>query len=227
MGLGMLNKGVLRGGLGIAAALLLSTAVFAQDASGDEGTSSVTTVQNWHDLNPGIAVGEPDPTAGGDEGIAVGEPDPSGDGSEPDPGDAGDDAGDGDGPDIVIDDGLCIGADCTPDEGTDPGDDHGTDVTETDETGTEPEVGIYTLDGVGAACIDCNIALNDAPVAIGRPGNHTKVERTHTAKPRVHAGSGSSDGSDVALTTTNAMAQCMSQHARSTWICEWQNGAGQ
>jgi predicted ATPase len=73
-----LNKLILTGSMTAAAALLLSTAAFAQEVTEDETTVEIAIdpavdygpVQNWHDLNPGdevqgIAVGEPDPTTGG------------------------------------------------------------------------------------------------------------------------------------------------------------------
>lgn len=197
MTLASLNKVILRSGLSIAAALLLSTAAFAQDAVvGDDGTvvsvgPAVDTgvVQNWDDINPGD-----------DQGIAVGEPDPNGDGAEPDPTDdtVSDDPTDG-GPDIVIDDGLCIGEDCTSD----------------DEVTGDGEVTIYTLGGDPSVCIECN----GIPV---RGATGSEVERGHTAATVAKRHS-----APALFTATTAMAQCLNLHPRSVWICEWQNGAGQ
>lgn len=220
MRLGNLNKAIMRGGLSVVAALLLTTAGFAQDAATDEASAGPVVVQNWHDLNPGgdegIAVGEPDPS-GGDEGIAVGEPDPNGDDTAVDPGDdtsvdpgddtatdPGDDQGGDDDPEIVIDDGLCIGADCTPEEGT---------VTTTADGGV-----IMYMNGGPDACINCNGMPVTTP---GRSHNPRAVERSHTVPAVNH------DQSDVALNATASKANCLAQHARATWICEWQNGAGQ
>lgn len=214
-----MNKAVLRGSLTAVAALLLSTAAFAQDAGG--GTDTVV-VQNWQDVNPGegIAVGEPDPTvdgtatdgtdvatdgtgtdetatddvpidpAGGDDGTGVVDPDPTDDGTVVD--NSGDPAVDGTG------------------DGTDP------------VTG-EPEVTIYYMDG--GPCIDCNMAGGGIPQ--GHSGNPSPVERTlveGTGVERVQSTRRHSAATALAAVTT--MAQCLSVHPRASWICEWQNGAG-
>ena len=244
MGLGNLNRAILRGSLSVAAALLLSTAAFAQDVAVDDGSTDNVTVQTGHDLNPagdeGIAVGDTDPMsrdgtaddggvivqdwhdvnpAGGDEGIAVGEPDPNGDATDPAPTDdtsGHDTAGDA-GTDVVIDDGQCVGADCTVDDGTDTTVGDGTGG---DGTGGDGEVVIYHMDGGPGHCIDCNVAMGGEVATPGRPTNPSEVERTHTTPVKRHS-------SAAALSVTTSMAQCLTLHPRSAWICEWQNGAGQ
>ena len=226
----------------MAAALALSTsAVLAQETTPVIG-SVMGAVQDWPDGTPdqGIAIGEPDPTDGGS--VVDGSDDSGGDDAV-DEGDA----------IIVIDDGSCIGVDCTADDGTNVTDEDGTVVTDEDGTdvtddGTEvtdddstdvpegdgtvvttvePDGIMYTMNGGTDLCIDCNVALNGAPVDVVRPSNHTVAERAVTGKPAVRAGTGASGRSDGILTASDQLAQCLSRHARSTWICEWQNGAGQ
>ena len=190
-------------GLSIVAALLLSTAAFAQDAGSDEGATELNTHPIIIDGDQSATYDVPvsddpavdpagDPT-GGDNGIAVGEPDPSGDGS------ADDDGGD----DPAIDPGT--------DEGADPGTDDGTGIE------GEGEITIYYMDG--GPCIDCNVLLP------GRPPHPSEVERTqHTSVlPKVST----RHSSAAAFAVPSAMAQCLAVHPRSAWICEWQNGAGQ
>ena len=97
----------------------------------------------------------------------------------------------------------------------------------TDE-GTEPDGVMYTT--ADGACIDCNV------IVTGRPLNPTEVQRGVTEVQRnltddapVIANRNRSNNrpSAAAVALTTSMAQCMMQHPRSTWICEWQNGAGQ
>lgn len=225
-----MNKAVLRGSLTAVAALLLSTAAFAQDAGG--GTDQVV-VQNWHDLNPaageGIAVGEPDPTvdgtatdgtgtdvatdgtgtdqtatddvpinpAGGDGGTVVVEPDPT------DGGTVVDNSGD-----PAVDPGTVDGTG----DGTGDGTVYGTG------DGTDPEVTIYYMDG--GPCIACNMAGGEIPQ--GHSGNPSPVERTLVERVLTTG----HHSAAAALAATTPMAECLAVHPRASWICEWQNGAG-
>ena len=231
MDCGRLNKLVFRGGLSIVAALMLSGAVMAQAAGMDEAVSepAVDVV-----ANEGAGAVDDGTVVAIDEGIAVGEPDPNdtvvddggviGDGTEPDgimyTMDGGfDDAGGGG---IV---GGVIGGGGFGDDAL------GYDPIEGAATGGG-EIGDGMIgDGVigedevvdTEACIDCNV------IVPGRPVNPTEVQRNLTDNaPVIVARRGSSNGpSAAALALASPMAQCMIQHPRSAWICEWQNGAGQ
>ena len=251
MGLGNTHKAVLRGSLSLVAALLLSTAAFAQDATAGDGSTDQVVVQNWHDINP----------AAGDEGIAVGEPDPSGDGTSNDSnadqtGDdpnssgtaddvaSGDPTGDGS-TDVVVDDVSCDGADCNVGDGTDPTVGDGTDPV------NDGTVYIQQMDGGPVHCLDCNVAMAGGPRATGTP---SEVERSVSSVSSISSASSASSVSAASsvssvgsvgtvlarsrtapvkghrslapLFASTSMSDCLALHARSTWICEWQNGAG-
>ena len=222
MRFGDMNKTVLRGSLTVVAALLLSSAAFAQDAGATDPTTDHVVVQNWHDLNPaageGIAVGEPDPTGGtvadggtgdlatGDDGTGTDQTAtddvPVDDGTgvvEPDPTDGG----------TVVDNG---GGDPAVDPGTDNG-------GGTDPAAGDPEVTIYYMDG--GSCIDCNMAGGVMPQ--GHSQNPSPVERTLVARTQTTS---KHHSAAAAMAVTTSMAQCLAVHPRASWICEWQNGAG-
>lgn len=212
------------GGLSIVAAMLLSTATFAQDTGTDDPVTEPVTHQVINDGNQSATDDLPvsddrgaDPTDG-DQGIAVGEPDPNDDGSAAEPAI---DPGTDDGKDVGVDEGTVDQG--TVDEGTvdestidygtiDNGSVDGGIVDEGDGTVT-----IYTMDG--GPCIDCNV------VVPGRPTNPTEVQRSLTAKAPVALIRRHSTAAVFAA--PSAMTQCLTAHPRATWICEWQNGAGQ
>lgn len=224
-----MNKAVLRGSLTAVAALLLSTAAFAQDVGGGTDPATDQVVQNWHDLNPapgeGIAVGEPDPTVDGTATGSVGT-DVATDSTGTDQ-TATDDvpidpAGGGDGTVVVEPDPTDGGTvvDNSGDPAVDPGTVDGTDgIVYGTGDGTNPEVTIYSMDG--GPCIACNMAGGGIP--LGHSGNPSPVERTLVERvlttTRHHSAA-------AALAATTPMAECLAVHPRASWICEWQNGAG-
>jgi hypothetical protein len=220
---GNLNKTILRSGVSIVAALLLSTAVFAQDATDGAGPDPLTdqiNVQNWHDLTT-IDVA----TGGDDQGIAVGEPDPTAGGE----------------PDVVVDDGT--GGDPADDPMVDPMVDDGTgdgstgDPTGTDGTGTDGigdgstgdggvvvddgEVLIYYMDGGPEFCAECDFQTVDLSAEAFQTGVNVPQVTAHAApaaKPR---------RSKAHPIVSSVAASCLAQHPQLPWLCEWQNGAGQ
>lgn len=217
------HTAILRGGLSIATALLLSTASFAQEATTDDPNSGTVTVQDSHDLNSGNDGTAVDPAAGddGSTGAAAGDEtatdpavDPMVDVPVDDPDLTATD------PVVFVDDGACVDGACTVDAGGDPVTDEGVPI-------------IMYMNGGPDACIDCNVVLPGTAGQPGRNPNPSEVERTLTVAgpaPLAHAGalSGqtgtSGNGPDVAaLSAATSMAQCLSQHQRSAWICEWQN----
>ena len=89
------------------------------------------------------------------------------------------------------------------------------------DEGVEGDGVMYTMDN--EVCIECS------GVVPGRPINPTEVQRNLTADAPMIAtiGTSTSRPSAAAMALATPMAQCMIQHPRSAWICEWQNGAGQ
>ena len=176
MGFAVLNKAIIRGGLTLAAALLLSSATFAQDAGAVKEGAEVV----WTEVGAADPTGEwvqpVEDTEGTDPGVE-------------EPGDPGT-------RDIVIDDGLCIGVGCTPDEG-------------------DGEGVIHTMDGDPDVCIDCNVAYHS--------GAPSEVQRTNTTSATGVAAAIRQNSKPV-FAAPSALAQCLSLHPRSTWICEWQAG---
>ncbi len=234
------------GGLGLVAALMLTTAALAQDAApeGDDrvmaGVDLVVddgSVQNWHDLAPddgGIAIDEPAPTDGtdpveGDGGDQTG--DPANDGS-----DVGVDDGSGD--EVWIDDGSGDGVDDGwvddgsgddgwVDDGTDGGVDDGTDGgtgTDGSDDGVVPgdDVTIYNMDGGPERCIDCDVGLGDLPPEAYQMSAGGPIVAPADAPVAHKANRPTTHG--LAM---SAMHECLVLHPQAAWICEWQNGAGQ
>ena len=147
-----------RSGLSVAAALMLSGAALAQDASGG-GPAVDVVVQNSDDITPAVIdVSVPE------EGIAVGEPDPTGGGMDPGAGDGsgdGTDPGAGDG----TDPGLGDGTDPGVGDWTDPGVGDGTDPGVGD--GTDPGVGDGSVDGSDPAAGDGSGATDGGMIDYG------------------------------------------------------------
>ncbi len=229
---GSVNKQLLRIGLSVVAALLLSSATFAQDAVGSDDELVLNPVDLAIDAggetggeDPGFAVGEPDPNdagepdvviddggvmpgddAGADDGVVddgVVEDEVVDDGSWQDP------VGDDD-TIIVIDDGLCIGVGCVP------GDDS---VTYDGGYGYDGEVVIYYMEGPRPEdCMNCRDL--DLPVeAYQTTGGPlvTDTDAAVAAKPR---------RSSAAPSLAGDSAACLALHPQVPWLCEWQNGAG-
>ncbi len=239
MATGDLNRMILRAGLSVVAALLLSSAGFAQDASGDGRTATVdlSTV----DPAPVDIAIDPVVTDGGDPGIAVGEPDPTGDGT----GD-GTVAGDGSGDGTVADDGSgdgTVAGDGTSDgtgDGTVVGDGTGDGTVVGDGTGDGTVVGDGTGDGTVISysdgtsdCGGCEMQNMAGPLLTpalaGTPGKagHRAAVAAGVAPAATASASGSGSGNYVAHTPVTRAAQaCLTQHPGLPWLCEWQNGAG-
>jgi hypothetical protein len=204
MKIGRTDKQMLKTGLGVIAAMLMSTATFAQDVTDEvvlypyDPVIEDGDVQNWHDVNPG---------GGDDQGIAVGEPDPN----------------DG-GPDIVIDDGDYIPGDDgeTGDHGDDTGD-AGDDTGDENADDGDVDVTIYQMDGGPVLCSACEVGIDVLSPEIYQSAaapvvQHHKPAAVAAAKPRRSAG--------APLAVSNA-AECLALHPQLPWLCEWQNGAGQ
>ncbi len=210
------NTLILRAGLSLAAALMLSGAAVAGQASGARGPDVATAfgdgwvlvdevvVQTTHEINPDAS--------GGDEGIAVGEPDPTGgSGDDPATGDGSDGSGD-----QATGDGSGDGTDVSGD-----GSDDGTDVTG-DGSGDVTDSGdgidvIYTMDG-GSNCGGCEYQ-NAVPVFQMQSGG---IAHNAPAQIVVH-----SDHEVARQTVAHGSAACTARHPGLPWMCEWQSGASQ
>ena len=203
--IGNFNRLMLRGGLTLAAALMVTTAVFGQDQPGPGEDIVLYPIDLVVDDGSGIGVGGwPD--------------DPVGDGS-----DDGFDGGSGDG---TGDDGAGTGDDGTGagtgDDGAGTGDD-GTGAGTGDDVGVvdEGEVVIYYLDGGPVPCAYCDVGITGLPVEAYQSdtvGPLAAGNAAPAAKPRASA------RQPVAASN---MADCLALHPQLPWICEWQNGAGQ
>ncbi len=190
MELGKLNKLVLRGGLSIVAALMLSGAAFAQDGGTGEGVSDPAIELVVVDGDPSVI--DEAPVKDEDTVVAIGE-----------------DGGIAEGEPVLIDgeyvEGEYVDGEYIEGEYVD---------------GTDGDGMMYTMDG--EVCIECNVIIP------GRPINPTEVQRNLTDDaPLTTSSRSSTSRSSAAIAVTSTMAQCLAQHPRSTWICEWQNGAGQ
>ena len=223
-------------GLTVVAALMVTTTAYAQDASGG-GPAVDVIVQNWHDINPDATpVVDPQP---GDQGIAIGEPDPTaGGGTDPAAGD-GTDPTAGDGTDPAAGGGTDPAA---GDGSTDPNaGDGSTDPTAGDGS-TDPNAGdgsnptdggavdggtvtIYYMDG-GAT--GCDVCAQDHIAVPGAVRPISEVERHHHAgQPAATTVIVPTSHDEVALEPrVHATAACLGAHPALTWMCEWQS-AGQ
>ena len=203
MATGDLNRMILRAGLSVVAALLLSSVGIAQDASGDGRT--VTVDLSTVDPVPVDIAIDPVVTDGGDPGIAVGEPDPTGDGTV-----AGDGTGDGTEAGDGTGDGTVVG------DGT--GD--GTVISYSDGTS---DCGGCEMQNMAGPLL--TPALAGTP---GKAGHRAAVAAgVALAATASASGSGSGSGNYVAHTPVTRAAQaCLTQHPGLPWLCEWQNGAG-
>ena len=158
--IGNFNRLMLRGGLTLAAALMVTTAVFGQDQPGPGEDIVLNPIDMVVDDGSGIGVGGwPD--------------DPVGDGS-----DDGFDGGSGDG---TGDDGTGAG---TGDDGTGAG--TGDDGGVVDEG----EVVIYYFDGGPVLCADCEVGITGLPVEAHQSdafGPLAAGNAAPAAKPRASA----------------------------------------
>ena len=215
---GILNGQLLRGGLSLVAALLLTSAAMAQDvAVGEEGV--MYAVDPIFVIDP-MPVFEDD--QGTDDGTTIDEVTDDGttidegtdDGTTTDEGT--DDEGtveewvwDEDDTIISIDDGLCIDIDCAPVDKTDPSD---------------GEVVIYDMDGGRPEdCPQCRDLTSGVPDEIyqmsasGPLVTETVTEMAPAAKPR---------RSRAAPSTPSNAAECLALYPQLPWLCEWQNTTG-
>lgn len=202
-----LKRLALRTGLSFAAALMLSTAAFAQDAtSGDEVVLNAVDpvveidpifaedplpadieVQFGHDLNPGDG-----------EGIAVGEPDPNGGGT---------------------DDGTVVDDRTVQDDGSvDPG----TDDTSGGEPIDDGTVVIYYMDGGPIDCVECRDETAGLPDVALEMGGADPVVLDHVKRTTRSRAS-----TLVQMSSVSDVAACLEQYPQLPWICEWQIGASQ
>ena len=207
---GKLNSRILRAGLSVVAALLLSAPTYAQD-TGDgivvhviepdflgDGTGFVV---DGTDGGPDVAIDEGDY-------IAV----------EPEPGEEGlgDDGLVGDGwvGDGWVDDGWV-------DEGLDGGYD-GEDVGPYVDLGEGVvDDGMVHIGGNPDFCEACGGAVDDLLVEayqMSAAGIVTDLSVVVAAKPRK---------SSAEPTLSNNAAECNALHPQLPWLCEWQNSVGQ
>lgn len=232
MVIGNVGRLMLRGGVTLAAALMMTTAVLGQDQAAGEDPAVTVEVMPfegdiliWHDVNPaddGIAVDETEPAADGGPDIVIDD----GEVIDDWPGDDGwtdeewvDDGSVDDGwtDEEWVDDGSDGG---WVDDGSDGGTGDGTDGAADGGVVDDGEVVIYYLDGGPVRCAECD--LGDLPMEAYQSGaGNPEVQRGDepvAAKPRRSSGTAFAVGS---------MAACLADHPQLPWICEWQNGAGQ
>ena len=247
------NRLMLRGGLTLAAALMLTTAGFglAQAGGFDEPvTEPVVVVVDDAAGDDGSDVNT------GEDTIAVGEPDTSGDGSEGVP-DVPVDDGSGSGTDVVIDDPVDDGSGGGTGDWVDGGSGDGTGdgtgdwVDDGSGGGTGDGTGDWVDDGSGGGTDDRadagtggDGAINEGEVVIyymnGGPVPCAECE-VAIADMSVEAYQMSADSPLVAANdapaakprrsasrsvAASSMADCLALHPQLPWICEWQNGAG-
>ena len=231
------NRLVLRGGLTLVAALMLTTAAFGQDQS-DAG-SGIATDPTDVASDAGTGDDGSNVAAGGD-GNATGEPDPIAVDADviPDPvidnggdipvdGWTGDpvDGGSGDGSGDWVDDGSGDGTGDGTGDWVDDGSGGGTDERADAGTGgdgaiNEGEVVIYYMNGGPVPCAECEVAIADMSVEAYQMSVASPLVAANdapAAKPRRSA------SRSVAA---SSMADCLALHPQLPWICEWQNGAG-
>jgi len=229
---GNLHGLILRTGLSVVAALMLSTAAMAQD-SGD-ATDEIVLIAIDPGLGDGDAQNLPDPLPGEwGEDIATGEPDPNDDG----------------GPDIVIDDGAFLPGD--EDTGTvkdDTGYDETVFVDVIDETTADEgsddgwvDEG-WVDDGSGDGWVSVHID-DDGMVWFGGERDSCEgcrgdeVYGLPVEAYQMSAGGMLNDGpaeiaakprkSSAGSTAMKAAAQCLDLYPQQPWLCEWQMGSGQ
>ena len=236
--IGNFNRLMLRGGLTLAAALMVTTAVFGQDQPGpgedivlnpidmvvDDGLE--IGVGGWpvvpvgdgsgDGFDGGAGTGDDGTGAGagtGDDGTGAGD---VGDGTGDDGAGTGDvGAGDAGTGDVGVGD---VGAG-TGDDGT--GADTGTGTGDGVGVVDEGEVVIYYLDGGPVPCAYCDVGITGLPVEAYQSdavGPLAAGNAAPAAKPRASA--------RQPIAASN-MADCLALHPQLPWICEWQNGAGQ
>ena len=206
---GMLNRRLRRTGLSVIAMMLVSSSAFAQDVVIDDG-DVMYAIDPIFVIDP--APGFEDESASVDETGA----DETGADSSTEEEYSEDDGTDddwvwdeGDGI-IVIDDGLCIGVDCVPGDGS---------YTYDGGYTVDGELVWYFLEGPRPEdCPECR----DLPVEIyqmsaGGP-SVIDIETTPTANSR---------RSRVASFTPSSAAECLALYPQLPWLCEWQNTSGQ
>ena len=207
---GKLNSRILRAGLSVVAALLLSAPTYAQDTG--EGIVVHVIEPDFLGDGTGFVV---DGTDGGpdvaiDEGdyIAV----------EPEPGE------EGLGDDGLVDDGWVGDGwvdDGWVDEGLDGGYD-GEDVGPYVDLGEGVvDDGMVHIGGNPDFCEACGGAVDDLLVEahqMSAAGIVTDLSVVVAAKPRK---------SSAEPTLSNNAAECNALHPQLPWLCEWQNSVGQ
>lgn len=207
---GVLKTHLLRTGLSVVAALLLSSAAMAQDVVATDDAAVSYAVDPAVETEAGYEAGsEGDPDVIIDDGAYLPGDDGTVEGEKPV--DGGDDwtwvdPGTDDGTIIWIDDGACIGVDCVPGDDSYTYDGDGGEVVYFDLGGPRPE-----------DCPECRDL--DLPVWAYQTGAPmpTVTESAPAAKPR-RSKSASGLASDAAA--------CLALHPQLPWLCEWQNGAG-
>ena len=248
--IGNFNRLMLRGGLTLAAALMVTTAVFGQDQPGpgedivlnpidivvDDGLE--IGVGGWPDVPVGDGSGDgfdggagtgDDGTGAGDVGAGTGD---VGAGTGDDGTGAGDvGAGTGDDGTGAGDVGAGTGDVGAGDVGVgDVGAGTGDDGTGADTgTGTgdgvgvvdEGEVVIYYLDGGPVLCADCEVGITGLPVEAYQSDAVGPLAAGNAAPAAKPRASARQP-----IAASN-MADCLALHPQLPWICEWQNGAGQ
>ena len=227
---GNLNGRILRAGLSVFAALLVSTTAFAQEATdGSEDVvmypvldgGPIIVVDDGFILGDGVVV---DDSGNSDDVITD---DGSDEGwTEYDLGDGGTGDG-GTGDDGTGDDGTGDGG--TGDGGTGDGGtgDNGTGDNGTGDGGLividDGEVVIYYMYGDRPLdCPECRDLTLDLPVeayqmSAGGP-QVADVAAAPTVKPR---------RSTAAPSMASSAAECLALHPQLPWLCEWQNNTGQ
>ena len=243
------NRLMLRGGLTLAAALMLTTAGFglAQAGGFDEPVTEPVVVvvddaagDDGSDVNTGedaIAVGEPDTSGDGSEGVPdVPVDDGSGSGTDvviDDPVDDGSgggtgdwvDGGSGDGTGDWVDDGSGGGTGDGTGDWVDDGSGGGTDDRADAGTGgdgaiNEGEVVIYYMNGGPVPCAECEVAIADMSVEAYQMSAASPLVAANDAPAAKPRRSASRS------VAASSMADCLALHPQLPWICEWQNGAG-
>jgi hypothetical protein len=232
-----MNGRSMRAGLSVIAVLLLSSAAFAQDSNEDGIDFLVHGPESVADEVGADPALDGDDTSGDFEGIAVGELDPKDElwpviiidpflenddvGVLPDDVGSGEDGSDDDSSDddwvwdegdgiIVIDDGLCVGVECVPGDGSYTYDGGYTD---------DGDIVWYFLEGPRPEdCPECR----DLPVEIYQMNAGGPLVTDSKTAP-----SKSSRRSRVASFTPSTAAECLALYPQLPWLCEWQNTSGQ
>jgi hypothetical protein len=223
------------------AALMISTAAWAQDATGDDGsvpsTTEPTVTEGGDD--PGIAVGEPSPDDADPGEVVIEDPlpdeDDTGDGDWADDGGDGgsEDAGDGDsgGDDILV--GVCGWADGTEPSGPCNGEGDGIVVEDGDglvgicgwAAGAEPSGPCNTFGEVDFG--DGQILyMTGGPLDSAHGGGSDQAANLGGGGPIVTRFQPRGTVAISSFGATN-LAQCLADYPDLPWICEWQYGADQ